>query len=311
MKLVLEVRAGPGTGRSFVIEPGSEAIVGRAAPAHLILADDLTVSRRHFAIGHDGRECRLRDLGSSHGTTINGARVGSAVVAPGDVIGLGTTLLRVRFALAAPESTLVVVGGRAVASAAELHSEAPVATAEHAVLEPRPVDGVLDFLRARRAPLYAILDAARDPMVHLRIIECPEQKQSLYEGPQAVELGFVAPYLITLPRESPFLEGLVREGWGESWGVFLTSDEPFDAVRKHLRRFLTVELEGGKAVLFRFYDPRVLSVFLPTCTPGERAEFFGPIRRYLMESEAEGAALEFAADRAEARVHPTRPAVVV
>jgi hypothetical protein len=117
--------------------------------------------------------------------------------------------------------------------------------------------------------------------------------------------------LIELPKGSPFLERLVRDGWGESWGVYLTSDAPFEELRKHLRRFLTVELEGGKAVLFRFYDPRVLSVFLPTCTPRERAEFFGPIRRYLVESDAGGEALEFAADRAEARVHSRIPASAV
>jgi len=68
--------------------------------------------------------------------------------------------------------------------------------------------------------------------------------------------------------------------------VYLTCDRPFAEVRKHLRRFLTVELEGSsKPVLFRFYDPRVLRVFLPTCTPKEVLEFFGPIKRYVLEGE--------------------------
>lgn len=309
MKLVLEVRAGPGAGRSFVIEPGAEAVVGRSAPAHLVLADDLTISRRHFAIGHDGREVRIRDLGSSHGTTINGERIGSAVVTPGDVIGAGTTLLSVRFAPTAPASALTVAV--AVANAAEGRSEPLVrgsgaaAIIEQPILEPSLHDGVLEFLRSRKAPLYAILDAARDPLVYLRIHECEEQKQSLHEGPQAAELAFVAPYLIALPKASPFLARLVREGWGESWGVYLTSEQPFETVRKHLRRFLTVELEGGKSVLFRFYDPRVLRLFPTTCTPQERAEFFGPISRYFVEADSQGVALEFAADRAEARVHST------
>jgi len=47
-----------------------------------------------------------------------------------------------------------------------------------------------------------------------------------------------------------------------------------------------VEVVGeNKKVLFRFYDPRVLRVFLPTCTSKEVLEFFGPITRYVLEGE--------------------------
>src|SRR5208337_1236090 len=162
------------------------------------------------------------------------------------------------------------------------------------ILEPTLQDRVLEILRSQKEPLFAILDAARDPIVHLRIHECPEQKQSLYEGPEAARLSFVAPYLISLPKRSPFLEQLVREGWGNSWGVCLTCDRPFEEVRKHLRHFLTVELEGEhKKVLFRFYDPRVLRVFLPTCIPKEVLEFFGPIERYVVEGDERSVILQY------------------
>jgi pSer/pThr/pTyr-binding forkhead associated (FHA) protein len=301
MKLVLEVRSGPDAGRSFAIEPGAEVVVGRAAPAQLVLAGDPTVSRRHFAIGRDGREWRIRDLGSSHGTSINGAFVDSAIVTAGDLIGAGSSLLAVRIVETAP-ATAVLVPARSFTPAAvapgnpdDAFSTQPgaAAPAETPALAATPKDRVLEILRSQKEPLYAILDAARDPMAFLRIHECPEQKQSLYEGPQAAELAFVAPYLIALPKTSPFLEQLVREAWGESWGVYLTCNEPFDALRKHLRRFLTVELEAGKKVLFRYYDPRVLRIFLPTCTADERRQFLGPISRYLVEGDSEDISLEF------------------
>jgi hypothetical protein len=306
MKLVLEVRSGPDAGRSFAIEPGAEVVVGRSAPAQLVLAGDPTVSRRHFAIGRDGREWRIRDLGSSHGTSINGAFVDSAIVTAGDLIGAGSSLLAVRIVETAP-ATAVLIPSPAPATAAfapgnpdDAFSTRPgaSATAETPAPAATPKDRVLEILRSQKEPLYAILDAARDPMVFLRIHECPERKQSLYEGPQAAELAFVAPYLIALPKTSPFLEQLVREAWGESWGVYLTCNEPFEAVRKHLRRFLTVELEAGKKVLFRYYDPRVLRVFLPTCNADECRQFFGPISRFLVEGETEGVALEFASGEA-------------
>jgi hypothetical protein len=39
-----------------------------------------------------------------------------------------------------------------------------------------------------------------------------------------------------------------------------------------------VESEGMRErMYFRFYDPRVLHVFLPTCTPAQKREFLGLI----------------------------------
>ncbi len=287
MKLILKVTSGPDAPRSFVIEPGTEVQVGRMAPAQVLLANDRTVSRLHFALVFDGENCRIRDLGSTHGTTVNGLPVSEALVTEGDLIMAGTSGLRV-----------VMIGEDFSTEALPLAPDAPppielaptvvagVETQEHEIFEPTLHDRVLEILRSQKEPLYSILDAARDPMVHLRIHECQEQKQSLYEGPEAARLAFVAPYLISLPKRSPFLEQLVREGWGNSWGVYLTCEKPFEEVRKHLRHFLTVELEGEhKKVLFRYYDPRVLRVFLPTCTPKEVLEFFGPITRYVVEGE--------------------------
>jgi hypothetical protein len=46
-----------------------------------------------------------------------------------------------------------------------------------------------------------------------------------------------------------------------------------------------VKDEAGRRLVFRFYDPRVLRVYLPTCRPAETDEFFGPVHEMLMESE--------------------------
>ena len=85
------------------------------------------------------------------------------------------------------------------------------------------------------------------------------------------------------------LDTLVQQGWGKNWGVYLTCDQPPDVVRKHFRHFLMVVLPDGKQAYFRFYDPRVLRVFLPTCAEQEANLFFGPVRRYVVEDDqAEG-----------------------
>jgi hypothetical protein len=156
-------------------------------------------------------------------------------------------------------------------------------TVDLPVPEPTLHDRVIRELRAQREPLYAILDAARDPLVLTRLLDCKEEHQSLYEGAKGNQLSAAAPYLVSMPAGSASLQTIARAGWGESWGVYLTSDKPFRELRKHLRHFLMVELDGRKKVYFRFYDPRVLRVFLPTCDASELTQFLGPIRCYLFE----------------------------
>jgi hypothetical protein len=46
---------------------------------------------------------------------------------------------------------------------------------------------------------------------------------------------------------------------------------------------LRVETEDGQRLVFRYFDPRVLRVFLPVCTPAEKNDFFGPVYRFFIE----------------------------
>lgn len=280
MRLTLEVPVCPDGPRSFLVEPGREVRVGRDSSAEIALPWDRTLSRRHFALTFDGTTCRLRDLESTQGTLVNDAPVTLATLSDGDEILAGGTLLRVR--LREP------IGVGPPASAAVSASTAP----ERPPLSPLHAR-VLETLRGQPGNLFAVLDAARDPAVLGFLMGSGVLFQSLYESPAAMEHASVSPYLAALPRDSAFLETLVREGWGKSWGIYLASAASFEEVRKHLRRFLTVELEGGRKVLFRFYDPRVLRVFIPTCTADEMREFSGPIEESLFEDEDPRVMLEY------------------
>jgi hypothetical protein len=48
-----------------------------------------------------------------------------------------------------------------------------------------------------------------------------------------------------------------------------------------------------RKLLFRFYDPRVLRAYLPTCLAEELNIVFGPVRNFWMESRDPGELLEF------------------
>jgi hypothetical protein len=77
--------------------------------------------------------------------------------------------------------------------------------------------------------------------------------------------------------------------WKKPWGVFAVANDDIATLRKHLRRFLTVADPEGEPMYFRFYDPRILAVFLPTCIREEQKTFMGPIKAYAVNDLMSGA----------------------
>ncbi len=142
--------------------------------------------------------------------------------------------------------------------------------------------------------LFAVLDAARDPQIAPLLREHSEPHRCLFIGERAEQLADYAPYLVELGTDSALLRRLVNDGWGHSWGVFLWSQRPFKVVWRQLHKMLTVNTDDGRQLLFRFYDPRVLRAFLPTCTPRQRSQMFGPIATFLYEDEAASGLMRFA-----------------
>jgi pSer/pThr/pTyr-binding forkhead associated (FHA) protein len=75
--------------QTFRIIPGSERTLGRATGADLNL-DAPLVSRIHCRLTSlPGGGLEIRDLDSTNGTFVNGVRVQSAQLAPGDHIRIG------------------------------------------------------------------------------------------------------------------------------------------------------------------------------------------------------------------------------
>src|SRR5258708_30289609 len=175
-----------------------------------------------------------------------------------------------------------------------------------------PQERLLALLRGEFQPLFALLDAARDPMILKLLLESKEEYQSLYQGAQGEKLVNFAPYLVRLPRQSPLLDKLATDGWGKSWGIFLACDKSLQEVRTHFRHFLMVKTEAGKDLYFRFYDPRVLRVFLPSCTSDEIKRFFGPVKYFLLEDQQPEALLNLnnrpgAVEKAVIPLFPYKP----
>jgi transcriptional regulator with PAS, ATPase and Fis domain len=105
----LTVEQGPGAGRAYSVERGLIRI-GTAADNDVALEDEF-MSTHHVELELREEGFLLRDLGSTNGTWIGGFRIREAYVAPGAVLGLGKTALRLaadgtyEVALASPRGT--------------------------------------------------------------------------------------------------------------------------------------------------------------------------------------------------------------
>jgi len=80
-------------GIEFVLEK-PHVTLGRATINEIVLLHDAKVSRHHARIDRNETGFTIVDLGSTNGTFVNGKRVLSAALAPGDLVRLGDTLLR-------------------------------------------------------------------------------------------------------------------------------------------------------------------------------------------------------------------------
>jgi Domain of unknown function (DUF4123) len=131
---------------------------------------------------------------------------------------------------------------------------------------------------AARGGLCAILDACDEPRVPIRVAELGPNAAPLYQGKAQQELSAIAPYLVRVDPDT--LAWITDALWTDPWGVFVFTDAPLEAVRTHFRRFLLVDAPDGGQWYFRFYDPRVLTKFLPTCDAAQVTDFFGPVEAF-------------------------------
>lgn len=111
--------------------------------------------------------------------------------------------------------------------------------------------------------LYYLLDGAADEQFPEQLEQLNEGQaiSSLYNGTAREALKDVAPYLIMLNSQSALFDFLLDEGADKDWGIYLLSEQPFYELVEHFQENLSALLFSGETAYFRYYDPRVLSVF--------------------------------------------------
>jgi hypothetical protein len=134
----------------------------------------------------------------------------------------------------------------------------------YAILDGAMVKQLPDWFEERDAPFACLFPGESDPMVLTR-----------------------APWLVRAEPGSEAMAWILQEGWARNWGMFtvVPRDTPFDAVLDHFRKFLQVRLPDERLVFFRFYDPRVQRLFLPSCDHAQSFELFGLPLAWICEGE--------------------------
>ena len=287
MVVILEAVSGPVLGRRIEVRGGSIVRFGRTGKSDYPIAEDGYLSGLHFALECDGTQCRIRDLGSSNGTFVNGSRVTEQVVQEGDSLVAGGSTFVIHVDL------LPSITGVGLTRAATVPT--PLAVATKVMSEPAQQTGgyspaetaLLSALYSSGEEVFAVVDASRDSRIPAFLDAAGEPYTPLESsGPAA---GFV----VALPPDSSLVHVLIKDGWGRGWGFYGTSKASLETVRAHFTSFVRLQTSSGAAMTFRFWDPRVLRAMVPAMPPEEADAFFGPCERIIVEAEKPAMALEF------------------
>ena len=141
--------------------------------------------------------------------------------------------------------------------------------------------------------LYGVLDGVMVPDLPNRLYKGQVPNYCLLTGDLPADMVYAAPYLVYLSPDSKFADWVFQEAFGKHWGIFVQSPRSMIEMRRHFRALMQTFDERGNPMKFRFYDPRVLSRFLPTCNGGELRALFGEVQAFYVESEKDDELLRY------------------
>ena len=133
--------------------------------------------------------------------------------------------------------------------------------------------------KAGQAILYAVMDAADAPAVpeYLESVD-PSCWRCLYQGKSLRDYWAVAPYLVQVTEG--LLEWIAENLDHNSWGILLQSAAGLNGTYSHLRKLHMTRNPDGRIYYFRYYDPRILGLFLTILTADQSLQLFGPIEAF-------------------------------
>ncbi|MDO5643395.1 MAG: DUF4123 domain-containing protein [Paracoccus sp. (in: a-proteobacteria)] len=133
---------------------------------------------------------------------------------------------------------------------------------------------------------YLLIEAARRPDIETVLQGFGVQYMPLYQGASADRLARHAPYLAKVENQGRAAEWLIRESWGQGWGVWLRSTRNLGELRQHFRKFTQLyNPTENRWYIFRFYSPEVARRTIPSLPPRQYGEFLQGIAALIAATE--------------------------
>ncbi len=132
---------------------------------------------------------------------------------------------------------------------------------------------------------YIILDGARLDEKLDEVIKLNSSGYPLLNAKSEKYVQNLSAFLFIFQDGDQFSNLVLNQGWGQSWGIYIISTKSLNDLQLHLSKNMYASLDSGEIMYFRFYDPRVLRIFLPTCDKVQLEEFFGPVEKFIAEDE--------------------------
>ncbi|WP_210410547.1 DUF4123 domain-containing protein [Oceanicola sp. D3] len=146
------------------------------------------------------------------------------------------------------------------------------------------------------ARTFAILDAAKVPMMQLYLEQSGLPHRCLYKGEALERFGDVAPWVVELEEEATFTRRLFSRSklpadlWDKAPGMLLRGRAELEDVWKHFRKFTKVGTHDGKSLFLRFWEPSVLRALPHILVAENAARFFPDWAQLIWVDPAEGRA---------------------
>ena len=140
---------------------------------------------------------------------------------------------------------------------------------------------------ASGARVHAVIDGLVVPDMPKRLDASGARGwDCLQRGALSAERARQAAYLVDLERDAPFTDWLLAEASEvhPGWGVVSVSDRALLPMREHFRSIGDVLTPEGDRRAWRWYDPEVLQVVLPSLSASQLDELFAPGQSFVVPS---------------------------
>jgi hypothetical protein len=127
------------------------------------------------------------------------------------------------------------------------------------------------------ARVHAMVDASVVPGLQQRIDQADVLGwDRLQRGDLSAERAARASFVVALKTQSPFTDWLLGAAASEfpHWGVLFAGSATLQQVREHGRGLNEVELPDGQRRAWRWWDPQLLELLVPTLSASQLDAFF-------------------------------------